>query len=795
MARSPIPPSVLELLVADFEAANSTYKVLLEPSGSPTVLGTGGSSVVLLTAFRDTLQRAVKLLFPSEDLLSEQSGTSFLQSFRNEQRLLSDLNHESLALLVDFGEFTSRERNVPFVATQYVVGPELQDLGSLMEIRWSDLLRLLEQILGALAYIHSKRIMHCDIKPANIRIRLDSNTGAFNAVLLDLGVAKSIPVSASELEFTYFFSTKKYTHPTLLPYLANKSGNRIPWSELVRAYPGQDLYGLGKTLSEVLDLWSDSFPHKISDVLRDFAGRLCDGTIASADEALRTVRRLAGDGLTRLASPELVTGLTATRRIRLPGQMIGIDGRVGPFVDHPIMQRLHNVPQLDLLELVFPAASHSRFVHSLRTLELSRTAIEHLSTLPEIALEMSPLLVDGLMFRALLNNAGHYHLLHVFEDFIEDRRLDDRIAALNLLSDEEVFELLVGLRSPSSSAPWIARKDRRGDTFANVIERYLGPEWIKLQSDLRQPSTPIQQTIAGLLSSPVDLEKLAYLRDDAYFTGMSFGAAVDAQSIIGSITCPPSTGQSGPQLNIREGGLAYVEAAVLARYWQIQRGYWHRTNRALQGMAKFVIGSLIVGGAFDFNKYLSETENLSQWEALRYISSRYDRLFKDELKAGQRTNPLDSLLRNERLIYKRVLTLSPKTQSDERAGDEGIYRYLSTWTTLQLMDLTDELRLHLESELKRPIVSGDILIDLPRREREEMGGHVIVWSDDGREILGDLNKISPIVQVLHNSFDLYAKRLRVFLHPRLAEDDVVQIRTAVLDFLRGRFRSGARRSK
>lgn len=254
MARSPIPPSVLELLVADFEAANSTYKVLLEPSGSPTVLGTGGSSVVLLTAFRDTLQRAVKLLFPSEDLLSEQSGTSFLQSFRNEQRLLSDLNHESLALLVDFGEFTSRERNVPFVATQYVVGPELQDLGSLMEIRWSDLLRLLEQILGALAYIHSKRIMHCDIKPANIRIRLDSNTGAFNAVLLDLGVAKSIPVSASELEFTYFFSTKKYTHPTLLPYLANKSGNRIPWSELVRAYPGQDLYGLGKTLSEVLDL-------------------------------------------------------------------------------------------------------------------------------------------------------------------------------------------------------------------------------------------------------------------------------------------------------------------------------------------------------------------------------------------------------------------------------------------------------------------------------------------------------------------------------------------------------------
>lgn len=170
-------------------------------------------------------------------------------------------------------------------------------------------------------------------------------------------------------------------------------------------------------------------------------------------------------------------------------------------------------------------------------------------------------------------------------------------------------------------------------------------------------------------------------------------------------------------------------------------------------------------------------------------------MFKDELKAGQRTNPLDSLLRNERLIYKRVLTLSPKTQSDERAGDEGIYRYLSTWTTLQLMDLTDELRLHLESELKRPIVSGDILIDLPRREREEMGGHVIVWSDDGREILGDLNKISPIVQVLHNSFDLYAKRLRVFLHPRLAEDDVVQIRTAVLDFLRGRFRSGARRSK
>ena len=61
---------------------------------------------------------------------------------------------------------------------------------------------------------------------------------------------------------------------------------------------------------------------------------------------------------------------------------------------------------------------------------------------------------------------------------------------------------------------------------------------------------------------------------------------------------------------------------------------------------------------------------------------------------------------------------------------------------------------------------GDVLVDLPRRHREESGGRAIVYADDLREKLGDLYQVSPVMASMKDSFDLFAKRLRIFIHPQ-----------------------------
>ena len=84
---------------------------------------------------------------------------------------------------------------------------------------------------------------------------------------------------------------------------------------------------------------------------------------------------------------------------------------------------------------------------------------------------------------------------------------------------------------------------------------------------------------------------------------------------------------------------------------------------------------------------------------------------------------------------------------------------------------------------------GDVLLDVPKTKREMLGGRVLVYSDDKEEMLGELFELSPLVDNLKESFDQYAKRLRVFIHPRVAkvlEDQsaIPRAREVVFEYLR-----------
>ncbi|HXW83664.1 MAG TPA: protein kinase, partial [Candidatus Binataceae bacterium] len=143
------------------------------------LLGEGGSKLVYVA--RDTaLDRDVAIaLFRVEGL--DEAGR---QRVTREARAMGRLgDNPNIVNVYDIGE----EKGQPFIVSQYMPGGTLDDLlrrapgGRLMA---PEVIRLAEQVCGALEYAHSLGIIHRDVKPANVFLTADGQ-----ARLGDFGLA------------------------------------------------------------------------------------------------------------------------------------------------------------------------------------------------------------------------------------------------------------------------------------------------------------------------------------------------------------------------------------------------------------------------------------------------------------------------------------------------------------------------------------------------------------------------------------------------------------------------------
>jgi serine/threonine protein kinase len=150
----------------------------------------GGMSEVYRA--RDTnLGRAVAFKILTEAGLADDTAKSRMQE---EARVAGRLAHENVIAFYDYGEEAGR----PFLVMEYFEGETLRD--ALRGGRAGDLRKRLvmaRQVANALAYVHSKGVIHRDVKPDNIRIDASGNIK-----LMDFGVAKSGDLSLTASGFT-----------------------------------------------------------------------------------------------------------------------------------------------------------------------------------------------------------------------------------------------------------------------------------------------------------------------------------------------------------------------------------------------------------------------------------------------------------------------------------------------------------------------------------------------------------------------------------------------------------------
>jgi len=197
----------------------------------------GGFGVVYLASGDDDQQVAIKEYLPAS-LVTREPGQLQpqiapeklslyrlgLKSFFEEGRSLAQISHPSVVSVLNF----FRENETVYMVTNFLEGASLQDfIVTARNIRQAKVFRestirsLFDEVLRGLRIVHQHKMLHLDIKPANIFIT-DNN----KAVLIDFGAARE--VLSKEGNFVH----PMYTPGFAAPEMYRRDTTMGPWTDI-----------------------------------------------------------------------------------------------------------------------------------------------------------------------------------------------------------------------------------------------------------------------------------------------------------------------------------------------------------------------------------------------------------------------------------------------------------------------------------------------------------------------------------------------------------------------------------
>ncbi len=398
---------------------------------------------------------------------------------------------------------------------------------------------------------------------------------------------------------------------------------------------------------------------------------------------------------------------------------IRVDPLALRLVDSRAFQRLRYVRQLGLAYLVYPGASHSRFEHALGAYHLARRTLGHFAE-RELASGFEPEASRIVRYAALLHDIGHYPFSHALEEI---GALHHEEVARTLIMDGEVAAIL--------------RQGLGDDAPARIMDLIRG------RSD-----SPLQ----GLISGSLDLDKIEYLKRDAFMCGVNYGD-IDVDRLLDSLTLVEDPERGSPMIGISEKGLSALESLLFAKYQMYRNVYWHHAVRSATAMYKRLVDGALRAGSLGAETLAGYTD-----EGLLHELAR------------RSPTPLLSALR-ERRLYKRVFECPaaelPPAIGEWIADDRALVVAVED-------QLARELRLQPgEVLLDYPMKTQMLGLDIPVRRRD---GSVRRLTAAGWEGAVNLPKLS---EELYGS----ARWLRVFTATRvpIARDAVIRLASLPAD--------------
>ncbi|MBP6779611.1 MAG: serine/threonine protein kinase [Ottowia sp.] len=200
-------------------------------------ISAGGFGVVYLAVDKEGQQVAIKEYLPSALTVRDQGELVphvapeklslyrlGLKSFFEEGRSLAQISHPSVVSVLNF----FRQNETVYMVMNYLEGATLQDfivtardLKKQKVFRESTIRSLFDEILRGLRIVHQHKMLHLDLKPANIFITDDNK-----AVMIDFGAAREV------LNKEGNFTRPMYTPGFAAPEMYRRDSTMGPWTDI-----------------------------------------------------------------------------------------------------------------------------------------------------------------------------------------------------------------------------------------------------------------------------------------------------------------------------------------------------------------------------------------------------------------------------------------------------------------------------------------------------------------------------------------------------------------------------------
>ena len=278
------------------------------------------------------------------------------------------------------------------------------------------------------------------------------------------------------------------------------------------------------------------------------------------------------------------------------------------FIDLRQFQRLRHIHQMGLTYLVYPAATHRRFEHSLGVMELAgrvydvvtrpeniHESVRHQFPNPDASPQGArehALWRLKLRMAALCHDMGHLPFSHVAEGELLDGNWDHEMLTRNIIESDEMKSTWSKLEilDPTQVAKLAIGPRKYTDSTFSVQEAVL--------SEI-------------IIGDAFGVDRIDYLLRDAYHAGVVYGK-LDTDRLIDTLRIlPKEEGSEQPALGIEDGGLHSAEALGLARYFMYNQVYLHRTVRIYNIHLRDFLKDHLKGGGFsiDLERHLRISDN------------------------------------------------------------------------------------------------------------------------------------------------------------------------------------------
>ncbi len=390
---------------------------------------------------------------------------------------------------------------------------------------------------------------------------------------------------------------------------------------------------------------------------------------------------------------------------------VKVDGLILELLERPEMQRLHGVHQLGLAHYVFPGANHTRLEHSLGTY--------HMASLMSSSLQLPEGERRTLLVAALLHDIGHSPFSHTLEEVVQDRvgkdHMDvttDIIRGRARLMKDEVAEVL-------GPVPPICEVLEKNDVSVDEVCELIASS----RKDLRagqmllvedgQAHFGTKRYLGQMISGPLDVDQMDYLKRDAYYTGVAHGT-IDVDRLLQTVAVFHG------DLVINKGGLVAAEGLMVARALMYTSVYYHKTARIAEQMLCKAVEHLPA----------------KQMEDLHLET---DCSLSSLMRACPGPTAVLMTQLDYRRLYKRALMLPISSLSDDRLD--------------QLIDLSDyRKRKAMEREIaaRAGVPETAVLLDIP--DRSLLLSELRIGKTDVPILDGDrvrpLSRYSPLAKAI-----------------------------------------------